>query len=124
MSLHFGRTVAVAAFAFVVCATSARADNGPVTEGPKVSTPTVAERLQPSASSILATPSPVSVAVEEKPAPAETTMRPPSRSSALPLIAAGLVLLISGAIVDGDAGTILMVGGAGITAYGVYLYVN
>ena len=124
MSLHFGRSVAVAAFAFVVCASSARAENGPAAEDQKSSVPTVAERLQPSASSILATPAPVRVAEEEKPAPAETSMRPPSRSSAVPLIAAGLVLLISGAIVDGDAGTILMVGGAGITAYGVYLYVN
>jgi hypothetical protein len=38
------------------------------------------------------------------------------------LMIAGGALFVAGAIVGGDAGTLLMVGGAGIGAYGIYLY--
>ena len=44
------------------------------------------------------------------------------RSSGIPLMAAGAVLFFAGAIIGDDAGTVLMLGGAGVAAYGVYLY--
>lgn len=40
----------------------------------------------------------------------------------IPLMAAGLGLLVAGAIIGGDTGTIVMVSGAAIGAYGMYLY--
>ena len=124
MSLNFGRSAAVAAFTVLVSVSNVCADAPRAADEQKKPTPTVAERLQPSASSILAAPVKVRIETDEKPGPSESTMRPVSASSSTALIAAGLVLLVAGAIVDGDAGTLLMVGGAGITAYGVYLYVQ
>jgi len=35
---------------------------------------------------------------------------------------AGGALFVSGAIIGGDGGTILMVGGAGIGAFGLFVY--
>jgi hypothetical protein len=35
---------------------------------------------------------------------------------------AGGILFVAGAIVGRDAGTILMLGGAGVGAYGAYVY--
>ena len=46
----------------------------------------------------------------------------PRRSEAVALMAAGAALLVAGAVIGGDAGTLVMVAGAGIGAYGVYLY--
>ena len=40
----------------------------------------------------------------------------------VPLMAAGGVLLVAGAVIGGDAGTLVMVGGAGVLAWGVYLH--
>lgn len=40
----------------------------------------------------------------------------------LPYMIAGGVLFVAGAIAGGDAGTILMLGGAGIGAYGTFVY--
>jgi hypothetical protein len=37
-------------------------------------------------------------------------------------MAAGATLLVAGAIIGGDAGTIVMVGGAGLLAWGAYLH--
>jgi hypothetical protein len=40
----------------------------------------------------------------------------------VPLMVAGGVLFVAGAIVGKDVGTILMLGGAGIGAFGAYVY--
>lgn len=40
----------------------------------------------------------------------------------VPFMVAGGALFIAGAVVGGDAGTLLMVGGAGVGAYGLYIY--
>lgn len=40
----------------------------------------------------------------------------------VPLMAAGATLLVAGAIIGDDAGTVVMVGGAGLLAWGVYLH--
>ena len=44
------------------------------------------------------------------------------RGGPVSLMAAGGVLLFAGAIIGGDAGTLVMVGGAGALAWGAYLY--
>jgi hypothetical protein len=40
----------------------------------------------------------------------------------VPLMIGGGVLFVAGAMIGGDAGTLLMVGGAGAGAYGAYIY--
>jgi len=45
-----------------------------------------------------------------------------ARGESVALMVAGGALFVAGAIVGGDAGTLLMVGGAVVGAYGVYLY--
>ncbi len=47
---------------------------------------------------------------------------PAVRGQSVALMVAGGALFVAGAIVGGDAGTLLMVGGAGVGAYGLYLY--
>ncbi|MBX6364708.1 MAG: hypothetical protein IRZ00_12640 [Gemmatimonadetes bacterium] len=47
-----------------------------------------------------------------------------SNGPGIALMAAGGALFVAGAIVGGDAGTLLMVGGAGIGAYGIYIYLR
>jgi hypothetical protein len=42
--------------------------------------------------------------------------------SGVPFMVAGGILFVAGAIVGGDGGTLLMVGGAGIGAFGAYKY--
>ncbi|HSM37614.1 MAG TPA: hypothetical protein VK837_14530 [Longimicrobiales bacterium] len=62
-------------------------------------------------------------AVESRFATAEdaAVMRPPTRGSKA-LMIAGAALLVAGLIIGDDAGTFVAVAGAGIGAYGVYLY--
>ncbi len=53
----------------------------------------------------------------------EAPFRVQARSrGSVPLMAAGGTLLVAGAVIGGDAGTLLMVGGAGVLAWGVYLH--
>ena len=40
----------------------------------------------------------------------------------VPWIIAGSALIVGGALVGDDVGTVLMVGGVGVTAYGLYIY--
>jgi hypothetical protein len=40
----------------------------------------------------------------------------------VPLMVAGGILFVAGAIVGDDVGTVLMLGGAGVGAYGAYVY--
>lgn len=44
------------------------------------------------------------------------------RGRSVGLMIAGAALFVAGVIVDGDAGTVLMVTGAAIGAYGIYLH--
>ncbi len=53
---------------------------------------------------------------------APTSLVQTTTRGSVPLMAAGGTLLLAGALVGGDAGTILMVGGAGVLAWGVYLH--
>lgn len=52
---------------------------------------------------------------------APAALQPRARGS-IPLMAAGGTLLVAGAIIGGDAGTLVMVAGAGLLAWGVYLH--
>ena len=40
----------------------------------------------------------------------------------VPYMVAGGILFVAGAIAEGDGGTLLMVGGAGVSAYGAFIY--
>jgi hypothetical protein len=51
----------------------------------------------------------------------DAVLRPPTRGSKA-LMIAGAALLVAGLIIGDDAGTFVAVAGAGIGAYGVYLY--
>lgn len=53
-------------------------------------------------------------------APAPALLAPSSRSRALMI--AGAALFVAGILTDGDAGAVLMLAGAGVGAYGVYLH--
>lgn len=55
--------------------------------------------------------------------PDVTSVTPQVRDRAgVPYMIAGGILFIAGVLVDGDAGTILLIGGAGIGAYGAFVY--
>lgn len=45
-----------------------------------------------------------------------------ARGAGLPLMIAGGALFVAGLIAGGDGGTVLVIAGAGIGAYGLYLY--
>jgi hypothetical protein len=47
---------------------------------------------------------------------------PPPRGNSVALMIAGGALFLAGILTDGDAGAVLMVGGAVVGAYGLYLY--
>lgn len=58
-------------------------------------------------------------------APAEAPRAPHvSKQSSSALMIVGFAAMIVGAVVDGDAGTLIMVGGAGVGLYGLYHYLN
>jgi len=53
-------------------------------------------------------------------APAPAVLAPSSQSRALMI--AGAALFVAGILTNGDAGAVLMLAGAGVGAYGVYLH--
>lgn len=58
-------------------------------------------------------------------APASPALEPAGGNRrGIPFMAAGGALFLAGAIIGGGAGTIVMVAGAGIGAYGVFLYLR
>lgn len=101
----------------------------PASADVSASRPRAAERLRPSALHALLVPAahpamiPYTRATD---AVGENTALPwaaPARSgSGVAFMAAGGALFLAGAIIGGEAGTLVMVAGAGIGAYGVYLY--
>lgn len=60
--------------------------------------------------------------VEPSAAPTLVAQRSPRRGKTLMIV--GGAMFIAGAIIGNDAGTIVMLGGAGIGLYGLYLYVQ
>ena len=56
------------------------------------------------------------------PAPSAFLQEQARNQGGMPFMIGGGVLFVAGAIVGGDAGTLLMVGGAGAGAYGAYVY--
>jgi hypothetical protein len=61
-------------------------------------------------------------ATETAPAPAPAPRGNTSQNRALMIV--GVAALITGAVIGGDAGTIVMLGGAGIGLYGLYQFLN
>lgn len=116
-----GALVALAAFALAVPA-SARAQNAV-----GVSDETVAAVAQPSGPTVAA----ASVAVQALPASsADASAEAAAMQSraglgqSRALMFVGLATLIAGAVIGGDAGTIIMVAGAGIGLWGLYQYLQ
>jgi hypothetical protein len=78
----------------------------------------------------LRTPAPTSVEAVPRVTPEEaarlteqpTVTRPAVRGQSVALMIAGGALFIAGVLVEGDAGSVLMVTGALVGAYGIYLY--
>lgn len=115
-----GALFALAAFALAVPA-SARAQNALAVTGE--SAPVAASPVGPTVAA-------ASVAVQALPAAsadasAEAAMQSRAglgQSRALMFV--GLATLIAGAVIGGDAGTIIMVAGAGIGLWGLYQYLQ
>ncbi|MCE2900679.1 MAG: hypothetical protein ACK6DP_07890 [Gemmatimonas sp.] len=61
-------------------------------------------------------------ASETAPAPAPVPRSDTRQNRALMIV--GAAALITGAVIGGDAGTIVMLGGAGIGLYGLYQFVK
>jgi len=79
-------------------------------EAPKPTTLETVPKVRPDQ------PAPAVSASEAKALPLAT------RGQSVAMMIAGGALFVAGAIVGGDAGTLLMVGGAGIGAYGLYVH--
>jgi hypothetical protein len=78
--------------------------------------PSLRQQLMPASAVALTAPSHVSI---EK----SKTLQPMiSRGGGMGYMIAGGALFVAGLLVDGDAGTILVLSGAGIGAYGLYLH--
>lgn len=86
--------------------------------------PTLRDKLMPAGAAVMVTaPAPT-------PAPSEKTDEKSAHQPAMAngragigYMIAGLALFVAGAVIDdGDAGTVLMLAGAGIGAYGLYLH--
>jgi hypothetical protein len=99
-----------------------------ITSGVSAQTPAakpgnLQERLRPPApTSVQAVPQ---LTAEEKTAltPAKTPAQPGGlKGRSVALMIAGGALFVAGVLTDGDAGTVLMVSGAVIGAYGIYLH--
>ncbi|MEN8375674.1 MAG: hypothetical protein ABFS34_09520 [Gemmatimonadota bacterium] len=60
--------------------------------------------------------------VENRFATDDVALRPVTRGHASALMIAGAALLVTGILIEGDAGALVAVAGAGIGAYGLYLY--
>ena len=83
---------------------------------------TAAEQLRPSASSA-ALLAPVQVGVPfEDVTPRQEVEIDDGDDAGIPYMVAGGILFVAGAIAGGDAGTILMLGGAAAGAYGAFVY--
>ena len=91
--------------------------------GAQETTP-VAERFGPSASSalmMLSVDRPAAERAEESTRPLAPGFQVRNRRG-VPYMVAGGILFVAGAIAGGDAGGLLMLGGAGVGAYGAYIY--
>jgi hypothetical protein len=95
---------------------------GAAAQEPARRAPTVSERM--------ATPKPQSEEAEPRwhsrtKAPAKQPAKPidlATRGEAIALMVAGGAVFVAGVITGGDAGTLLMVGGAVVGGYGIYLH--
>lgn len=79
--------------------------------------------LAPSAATVLTGPlaeSPVPITAWNLEAGSAASARVQSRASGVTLLATGATLLIAGSLIDGSAGTVVMVTGAVFAAIGVY----
>ena len=77
---------------------------------------TAAQHLAPAASLLFAP------ATLERSTTPVLAMPALSRNDGLGMMIAGGALFVAGLVVGGDAGTLMAVGGAGVGAYGLYLY--
>lgn len=97
--------------------------SGVAAQAPDNTRSSLQERLRaPAATSVQAAPQ---LTTEEK-AQLNSTRTPAQpgvgRGRSVGLMIAGAALFVAGVIVEGDAGTVLMVSGAVIGAYGIYLH--
>jgi len=83
---------------------------------------TAAQRLRPAALSLTSSIRGEQFAELLAPEPEGPALPQARNRAGVPLMVAGGILFVAGAIVSGDAGTILLLGGAGIGAYGAYMY--
>ena len=80
--------------------------------------PNLRDRLMPANAALVST-TPIAINAHEKVnQPALAT----SRGTGMGLMIAGGALFVAGLLVEGDAGTVLVLTGAGIGAYGLYLH--
>jgi hypothetical protein len=129
-------SIAVLAFAIIVAPTRARAQEvtiAPATSLDPAAVPAVVVPERPAAET--ATQQPVvgpsldaatagfhRAASQTTNAPVTVAAARASNSTALMIV--GGVAFLAGAVISGDAGTIIMIGGAAVGLYGLYLYLQ
>ena len=97
--------------------------HGPAVLAQAEQTSTAAERLTPTASTAaLFSPMSAESALLETAEPPRQVDVDGRNDDGVPYMIAGGVAFLAGAIVGDDAGTILMLGGAGVGAYGAFVY--
>lgn len=99
--------------------TAAATADRPAVESP---TPSLRDRLMPAGSFVMVdAPAPV-VAGEKMGARKPIEPAIAGHRSGTPYMIAGAALFLAGILIDNSAGTVLELAGAGIGAYGLYLY--
>lgn len=113
------RSVLAFALAFGLLPAALHAQTAAQTEEP-----TLRDKLMPAGAAVMVTAPAPEPAPSEK--AADMTAHQPVMANGragIGYMIAGLALFVAGAVIDdGDAGTVLMLAGAGIGAYGLYLH--
>lgn len=117
-SIRRGTLVALTTLALAVPATARAEPTAPATR-PDTTAPALVDAGPTVAAAAVAVRARVDVSTAEAAAQSRAGL---GQSRALMLV--GLATFIAGAVIGGDAGTIIMIGGAGIGLYGLYQYLQ
>lgn len=111
--------IRIIAFMAVLLAAAPAAYAQEITAPAADSKPTLQEKLMPEATMKLTAPASVLEQTESNIAQPATMQR---GGSGVGMMIAGAALFVAGILIEGDAGTLVMVTGAAVGAYGLYLH--
>jgi len=95
---------------------------GPQSAATVSDAPTLRDRLMPPPAAIALSTTPAPVVNDNRDERVIAQPAVAGNHSGTPYMLAGAALFVAGILVEGDAGTVLELAGAGIGAYGIYLY--